>query len=119
MVHRLEELINADLAIAVHVLVRRVVVPQYGCVLADSVPAVRVRRTVVMMMVSVMLRQQILTRLRQLTLMFAQAFADVTGTGDATAVGCHGVPASRFPGIYLGLHLGQVGLALVRKRNAL
>lgn len=98
-----------------------VVVPQQDYLLADSLPAVRARRTVVMVM-PVVLGQQILTlriRVRELTLMFAQALADVTGTGDATAVGCHGAPASRFPGIYLGLHLGQMGLALVRKRDTL
>jgi hypothetical protein len=112
IVHRFKELINADLAIAVRVLVRRVVVPQYGCVLADSVPAVRVRRTVVMMMVSVMLRQQILTWLRQLTLMFAQAFADAPRAGGRiTAERLHVTAARLLPRGELGLHLIQLLLA--------
>jgi len=84
--------------------------------------------TMMVMVKSVMLGEQFSTRRiirRQFTLMFAQALADGTVTAAAWA-GCdigakvrHGGPASRFPGCYVGLHLGQLGLTLLRKRDVI
>ena len=73
-----------------------------------------------MVTMAVVLGRQILTRLRQLTLMFAQALADAPGAGDhITAERLHVAPTRLLPGGYLGLHLIQLSLALVRKRDVL
>jgi hypothetical protein len=65
-----------------------------------------------MVMMTVVLGQQILTRLRQLSLMFAQALADAPGAGgNITAERLHVAPTRLLPGGDLGLHLIQVLLA--------
>jgi hypothetical protein len=77
---------------------------------------------VVMPVMPVMLGKQSCTRRRKLRVILlssAQAPADGTGTGVACAVQLRIIPTRRLPSGDLGLHLGQVGLALVRKRDAL
>jgi hypothetical protein len=68
--------------------------------------------TMVVMAMPVMLRQQILTLLRQLTLMFAQAFADAPRAGGRiTAERLHVTAARLLPRGELGLHPIQLLLA--------
>jgi hypothetical protein len=72
--------------------------------------------------VPVMLGKQGRTRrriLRVILLSSAQAPADGTGTGVACAVQLRIISTRRLPSGDRGLPLGQVGLALVRKRDAL
>lgn len=66
----------------------------------------------VMMVVPVMLREQILTGLGQLTLMFMQALADAPWTrARITTERLHVVAARLLPRGHLGLHVVQVLLA--------
>jgi len=74
----------------------------------------------VVMVTLVMLGEQSRTRRRKLRVILlssAQALADGTGTGVGCAVHLRIIPTRRLPSSDLGLHLGQVGLTLVRKRD--
>jgi hypothetical protein len=69
-----------------------------------------------MVMMAMMLCEQILTGLRQLTLMFAQALADAPGTGASiTAERLRVAPTSLLPRGDLGLHRIQLLLAGCRQ----